>query len=305
MERRLIKQGGGGYTIYLPKKWVDRKKLHEGDIVDVKEVENSLIIGSEVKEKKEITIEITEQNREDIKVILTHAYRRGFDSIILKNTDQELIKKIKQTTKNLLLGFEITEKSEKQCKIENISEPTGQKYEVMMRKVFMIIEETQDILLEDFTNSKYENWKEIEEIRNNQDSFILFCRRTLIKEKYEKDPVLEWELLTFLMHIEHAYFYLYKYAKENKVKTDKSVLMLLQELKEQFQLYQDAYFNEDIKAVHKINSLKKEYQFGKCLELIEKSKGKSAVVHCYIKELFRTIQIGTSPILSEIIKKEI
>ena len=75
MKRKLIKQGGGGYTIYLPKKWVDKKGLKEGNQVDVQETETSLIIGSPVKGKKEISIEITEENRTNIRNILTHIYR--------------------------------------------------------------------------------------------------------------------------------------------------------------------------------------------------------------------------------------
>ncbi len=298
MERRLIKQGGGGFTIYLPKKWVDKKGLHEGDIVDVKEIDSSLIIGSEIKGREEIIIEINEENKEDIGAILTHAYRRGFNRVILKGVDSGLARKARQVTKDLLLGFEITGKSEKEVKIENISEPTEQKYDVMLRKIFLIIKETQNMIIEDFQHI-YENWDEIEEMRKNQDKFILFCRRLLIKEKYEKEPVLEWELLTFLMHIEHAYFYLYKYAKENKVKIDKNAVELLKKLEEQFSLYQDAYFHKNIENLYKIMKQKTKFQFGKCLELIEKSKGKNAVISSYIRELFRLQQIGCSPILSK------
>lgn len=298
MERKLIKQGGGGFTIYLPKKWVDKKGLHEGDIVDVKEIDSSLIIGSELKGKEEISIEITQENKEDIGAILTHAYRRGFNGVVLKGVDSELARKIRQITKDFLLGFEITEKTTDSCKIENISEPTEQKYDVMIGKVFLIIKETQNMIIEDFQDN-YENWDEIEEMKKNQDKFILFCRRLLVKEKYEKDPVLEWELLTFLMHIEHAYFYLYKYARENKVKIDKNAVELLRKLQEQFSLYQDAYFHKNIKSLYKIMKQRTKFQFGKCLDLIEKSKDKKSVVYCYIKEIFRLIQIGCSPILSK------
>lgn len=299
MERKLIKQGGGGYTIYLPKKWVGKKGLHEGNTIEIKEINGSLFIDSEIKTETQIAIQITQDNRENIQAFLTHAYRRGFNTIILKGVDTELEKRIKQTVKDLLLGFEITDKTDKEVKIENISEPTEQKYDVMLRKVFLIIKETQDIVNSDFEKNNYENWKEIEEMRKNQDKFILFCRRTLVREKYEKDPVLEWELLTFLMHIEHAYFYLYKYAKENKIKIEKPLLPLLETLKEHFSLYQDAYFHKNLDSIYKIIKQKNKYQFGKCLELIEKAKSKNAVIYSYTKDIFRLIQVGCSPILSK------
>ena len=100
------------------------------------------------------------------------------------------------------------------------------------------------------------------------------------------------------MHIEHAYFYLYKFAKENKVKIDASVLPMLLELKSQFKLYQDAYFNKNTENIHKIFRQKNKFQFGECLELIESSKGKNPVIVSYIREIFRLQQVGCSPILS-------
>lgn len=296
MERKLIKQGGGGFTIYLPKKWIENKGLKEGDEVKVTELENSLLIGGNVK-SKEIIISIESEDKENIKNILTHSYRKGFDKITIKFKDPAVLKEIKKLI-NLLLGFEITTINSNSCVIENISEPTEGKYEIILRKVFLIITETQEEILESFINNDFTNFKEIEEMRNNLDKFLLFCRRLLTKEKYEKDLKLEWEFLTFLMHIDHAYYYFYKYCTQNEIKPEKEMINLLKNLKEYFSLFKDAYYNKDLKSIHKINNQKDRFQFGKCIDLIEKSKGKNAVVYSYLREIFRLIQIGTSPILS-------
>ncbi|MFH1500763.1 MAG: hypothetical protein ABIE22_02350 [archaeon] len=299
-ERKLIRQGGGGFTIYLPKKWVNKKNLKEGDVVKVTETDTALIIGAEVKEKQEITLTLNDENRQDIYPLLTHVYRKGFNRIKIQGISASDLKKVKQIVNDLLLGFEITEIKKDYCKIENISEPSEGKYETILRKVFLLITETQDAIQEEFSKSKYDP-KEIQELRNHSDKFILFCRRLLVKEKHEANITLEWELLTFLMHIQHAYYYLYKYAADNKIKIDKKTISYLDELKNYFEFYSDAYFNKNIKAIHKINNLKEKYQFGSCLASIEKSKGKNSVVYSYIRELFRLMQIGASPILSSII----
>ncbi|HJX05347.1 MAG TPA: hypothetical protein VJ461_01415 [Candidatus Nanoarchaeia archaeon] len=300
MNRKLIKQGGGGFTVYLPKKWVDKKGLKVGDQISIKETGTALTIDSSVKEKKEIAIEITDENKKDLNNIITHLYRRGFDSIIIKNIDETLLDKIKETITHLLLGFEITETSTNGCKIENISEPTGEKYDVLLRRIFLIIKETQKIVNTDFKSNKFNSLKETEEFRNQQDKFILFCRRLLTKQRFEtENPLIDWELLTFLMHIEHAYYYLYLYASKNKPTQNKKIIELLENLEEYFQLYYDAYYKKDIKLVHKINQLKEEYQFGKCYKYLEQAKDKDTVILSHIRELFRLIQIGTSPILSE------
>ena len=57
MKRKLIKQGLGGYTIYLPKKWIDRKGLKEGEEINVVETDAGLVIGSDVKGRKELFLE--------------------------------------------------------------------------------------------------------------------------------------------------------------------------------------------------------------------------------------------------------
>lgn len=305
MKRKIIKQGLGGFTIYLPKKWVNRKGLKEGEEINIIETESGLVIGSDVKEKKEISLGLDEEHKRNIKNLLTHIYRKGFDKIILKNLDNKTLKKAKKTIKDVLLGFEITEKTPNSIIIENISEPEEQKYDMLLRRVFLIVQENIDLLIKDFEKHKFTNWKEIEELRKEADRYILFCRRIIIKEKYERDSLLEWELLTFLMHIQHAIYYLYKYIKENKIKKNEKLVSLVKNLKSYFDLYYIAYFKNDLKAIHKINRLKKEFHFGKCIAHLEKSEKQNTVIISYLREIYRLIQIGTSPILSRLVEKEI
>lgn len=305
MKRKLIKQGGGGYTIYLPKKWVDSKGFRGGDEIDVSEMDSSLVIGSPVKERKEIVVKINEGNKEDLKNILTHLYRKGFFKIVFENVDVDQIKEIKSITNELLLGFELTEKNSKSCTVENISEPSEEKFEVMLKKLFFINHEMIEVTLEDFKEGTFKSSTEIEEMKKLHDRLILFCRRLVMRDKYDKNQVLSWELLTFLMHISHALYYFYKYSEKNKVRPEKEMISLLSHLQEYFSLYKKAFYEEDIKAVHKINLLKDKYHFGKCLEMIEKAKGKNSVAYSYLKDVFRLIQIGSSPILSKIINKEV
>ncbi|MGV8150522.1 MAG: AbrB/MazE/SpoVT family DNA-binding domain-containing protein [Candidatus Woesearchaeota archaeon] len=304
MQRKIIKQGINGYTIYLPKNWVENKGLKEGDSINIKETGTSLIIGSPNVQKKETTIKLTEDNNQDIKNILTHLYRNGFSIIRFENTNEKTSEDIRTITNDLLLGFENTEKTQSKYTIENLSEPTEERYDVMLRRVFLIIKETLKIIIEDFEKNKFQRMKEIQELRDQQFKFILFCRRILIKEKYEKLPVLGWELLTFLTHIQHSMYYLYEYAQKNQKTKDKEIIELLHSLEEFFELYYDAYYQKKIKNIHKINDLKKDYAFGKCIKYLEKSTGARAVILSYIKEQFRLIQVATSPILSELLDTE-
>ena len=295
MKRKIVKQGAATMMISLPSKWIKKNELLKGDEIDLDEKDNDIIISTSENKKarKEITIKLTDKNKGNIKNVLTHLYRRGYDKIIFENFDLSDFKEIKRSTR-LLLGFEITEKDGDKCVLENISEPSESKYDVMLRKVFLIIEEQFDVIINDFETGKYNELEEIEDGRVNADKFVVFCRRLLLKEKYEKEALLGWELLTFLMHIHHASYYLYKYADENKVKVDKNAIKLLRDLKGYFGLLYDAYYDKDINKIHKINEQRKKYQFGECLKLIENSSGKNSVVFSHIREIFRLVQVGTS-----------
>ncbi len=303
MERKLIRQGKGGLTIYLPKKWIDKKNLTESDTVNVEEDEENLIVGSKKNKKQEIEIDINEENRKDLKPLLTHLYREGFSKIVVKNTDKNSLKIIKELVKNLLMGFEIVSASKDACVLENISEPTENRYDAMIRKVFLSITETQEFIRDSFEKNSFKDIGEIEDLRNSTDRFVLFCRRLISQRIHSKNPLLEWELLTFLTHIQHSYYYLYKYAGKSEISKEKELIFLLSELEMYFKLFQKSYLEKDIYSIHKINSSREKYHQGVILKDLEKSTKSRTVVLSYLREIFRLIQLGTSPILSMALKE--
>ena len=304
MKRKVIKLGQGGNVISLPKSWIDKKGIKTGDEIDISEVNEDLLVSSTSRKKQEIELILNEKNKNDIKAILTHLYRMGYDSIKLTEIDNQNLKEIEEIVSTLLLGFEITKSGTTECLIENVSEPAENKYESLLGKILIIIAETHKIINENFKKEEFKDIVEIEKMKNQSDKLVLFCRRVLTKEIYRKNRVTQWELLTFLMHIQHTYYYLYQYISNSKTKTDKKIISLFIDLGNYLSLFNEAYSKKDINRIHEINSLKSKFQFGECLKAIEESKGKNAVILSEIKEIYRLIQISTSPILSEVLKEK-
>lgn len=302
MKRRLVKQGAATLMISLPSKWIQANNLGKGDEVNLEEKNNVLTLSSSLKENKEIVINITKENSHDLKNILTHLYRKGYQKIILQGEFKHLTKEIRNITNNLLLGFEITEHNTKELVLENISEPVEQKYEILQKKIINTLKETNLIILENIAKNNLSNLSEIEELRNNNDKYILFCRRILIQGKTGRNQITNWEFLTFLTHIQHTYYYLYEYLTKNKVNT-KRLIPLLNELNNYLLLLEDSFIKKDLTSIHKINKLKHKFQFGECIVSLESSKGSDAVAFSYIRELFRLIQISTSPLILEILNQ--
>ena len=301
MKRKLVKQGAATLMISLPANWIKANHLDKGDEVDIGESNNDLVIkpGSLKKEKKEISLSIDGNNFHDLRVLLTHAYRKGFDRITLKGNTSSFYKETSEVCSRVLLGFEIIERTKDKIVLENISIPDSSKYSSILSKVFVIISEIQDM----FINNNL-NYGEIRDTKDQSDKFILFCRRIIFNKQINLNPILEWEFLTFLTHIQHRYFYLAEYILKNKIKLDKEIINLFVASKEYFSLFDKAYNEKDIVPINKINSLKNKYQYGLCLELLNKSKGNNSIVLAYITEIFRLIQIGTSPILSMRLEQE-
>lgn len=303
MERKLIAQGGGkGFTIYLPKKWVEGAGLEAGDSVTLVDTKDGLLVSGSKAQKRETVVTVTKENQLDIRHILTHAYRNGFDRIEIRNAEQKILDETKEIVNDLLLGFEITSREKGRCVLENVTEPAEEKHEVIQRKAFLLIKETMQILITGFEERAF---RDVGELRALQDKYILFCRRTLIRSKYKYDPILEWELFTFLMHIEHGLYYLNRYAIENGIGKDSEVAGLLRELQRYFNLFYQAFYKQSIGLIHKINKGKAEYHFGKCYEMIEEAKGKRTVILALIREIFRLVQVATSPVLSGLIKERV
>ncbi len=305
MRRKLIPQGLGGFTIYLPKKWVDKKHLGREDSVEIREVGPDLLIKAETMQIRSITISIGKEDADwDMKILLVHAYRKDFDHIIIKSEIPLDLGLIEKTVTQSMLGFALTKKTEHEVEIENISEPSGEKYEAVLRRVFLLNRETISTLQESFSSGK-ESFKQIGEYREQLDKYVLFCKRILYKERYEHDPLLHWELLTFLMHINHTLYYFAQHAKKASITQHDELARILEELSEYYGLQYDAFYKRDFSHIKEINQKKEKHHFGELLDAMEKSTGAFTVALSYLREVFRLIQIGTSPIVAELLEKQL
>ena len=294
MKRKLIKQGGGGFTFYVPKNWVAERGLKAGEDIDVEEVNDKLVISSGSKHKLETKIKLEENTAHYIYVKLSHAYRMGYDKISLTFTDDQDIKKIAKIVKDNLLGFEITHKEKNKCILENITEPTEEKFSVLLRRIYLQIKETHSLILKDFIGHKKENQEEIKEIRTSLDKHIFFCRRIISKKiNIEENSILLWELLTFLMHIHHSYYYMYE--SYNPEKLNSKTISLIKELEEYFNKYYRAYFEKNEAYLNQISKQKNKL-FEEIFGELNNHKNKDKIVLSYLKEIVRLIQIGGSPV---------
>lgn len=213
MKRKLIKQGKGGFTVYLPKKWVDQKGLKGGEEITVEETEDSITIRPEEIKKEAKTISITLESGKDLYKIYRNyigaLYREGYDIIKVKFDDSSVIPALQKTV-DTLYGFEIFDISDKSCVIKSVYKEDDIEVASHVNKMIHIIKSMQNIIKDDINKQKYPSETEIYELRN----LILKQRDVIARTILQKRLMEEHGFLLNvfnLWNIAKIYSHLYRF----------------------------------------------------------------------------------------------
>jgi phosphate uptake regulator len=291
MKRKLIGQGAGGVTVTLPINWVREYSLEPGSEVDVKQVDAGILIsGITLKKEKTISLNLSEYDSRMILNFLNQAYRLGYDTISLHYKTPPQYQTIKEITQNTLLGFEIIENKQLQCTLQNIAEPDPEKFETILRKIFLQILELANQTIEDCKNHKY-NPHLIEEAKQQIDKLTNYTRRTIIRQKIGGDKSsLLYSIVSQLSLVSHAYYYMYQYAKDMKKRVSPELLFYLTGITQMLHTYYEAFYEKDMKKLSFISKMRDEFM-QQNRQLLEKSTPQTALFIAHIRELLRAIHM--------------
>lgn len=258
MKRKLVAQGSGkGFVLYVPKKWTDKKELEAGDYLDIEETEEgNLLIKSEKfdRNKKTSVIHITEKNKQFIKSIINSTYRLGYEKVIIKYNEQKELKKLEEIIMSELLGFEIISKSNKEIIIENITEPGDQKEEVLLRRMFMLLVHSYELLEESIEKKNFSYEKNIKSNSEKIAQFGNFCRRSVSKNKIEKES-LHWLLFTYIHLNQRGIVHFYKNIIDNKLEFNEVELNLIKQIRLELSNIVKGFFGDNLDLVDNSNKI--------------------------------------------------
>lgn len=296
MRRKIIKQGNNSYTITLPIDWIRDEELKEGSEVEI-ERENSQLNISLTKEARriqnKISLDLKDYNNRTIINILNQTYRKGYDLIVLNYHNKEQLESIKNNVKELF-GFEIVDIKNNECILQNIAEPSGEKFDVILRKVFLIIKESSGEIFNELKNNKAENIKKLEEEKKTFDNYTNLCRRLIIRDKIKgKDSYSLLIIVSRLSLIYHAYYYMYKAISNKKINLNEGIITLLSETNKMFDLFNDAFYKKDLETANKIGILKDKLLYSNLYSLLRKSKGEDNIVLYHLGEIIRLIHLAS------------
>ena len=297
MRRKIIKLGQATYVASLPSKWIREHNLEKGDYLECEDVEGNLIFSTQkISLHMEVTINLSNSGERTIRNILNQTYRKGFDQIKLKFTQLQQLDIIREIVRETLLGFEIVREETDFCVVENIAEPSAEKFDIILRRLFLSIKQEGEELLEELQQQKVPNLERQNSNKNIVDNYTNFIRRLIIKNKIKgaRDSYLLYYGISLLSLIHHGYFYLRKSISEHQRKAlSMEFLSLLKETNALFETYYQAFYRNDLDLADHVQ-ISKQHLMSKIYKSLLQKKGIENVALCHLAEIIRMIQMSST-----------
>jgi phosphate uptake regulator len=262
MKRKAIQLANQTIVISLPSKWVKQQGIKKGDDIDIEEKGKELIINSSKNSNKKTEIDISNLDSLTNRTILG-LYISGADEIHIRFSDVKLINKIQREIMNCLIGFEIINQEKDNCIIKNVSKESGEEFDNMLKRIFLLINSMGEEILENLEKKNY-NLDYIAFTDYNINRFVSFCLRYLNKigfNEYNKTSSI-YSIIQGLEHIGDINKKIAREITKSEQKLNKQTLLVLSELFLQIKEYEHLFYKYDDKKVlsisYKYNELDKK-----------------------------------------------
>lgn len=297
MKRKVVKQGAATLMISLPAKWARENSIEKGSEVEMEQMDDNLVISSKPFDKKsEIAIKLTGMTESAIRTFITNTYRKGFDKIKVSFQNEQQFRILSEVVKTRLVGFDVITREGNSCVVENITEPSSEQFDAVLDKVFMNIDSLFDVSLARFEKEtkEMESFEEIEERIQKYDNF---CRRVISKRGIPiNNRELLWTFLSLIIHGQREIYFMNRALKEN-FKGSNEIRKILEGAKNMFNLIKRAYKEKNAGLIYEVHDLEKKLVFRESYDLLEKVKGRDAVVVYHIASAIRQFYLANSPLL--------
>ncbi|MBT7902381.1 hypothetical protein HN587_00855 [Candidatus Woesearchaeota archaeon] len=247
MNRKLIKQGGTGLTLYVPKKWVNRLELNPGDEVAVSEDGNNLIIApqSVLKEKK-IELDATDLDDNSLRIALSLIYWQGYNLIEIINKNKFSFVGINKLI-DKFTGLVIIDQKNDKIIIKNSIKEEPKDFDKILNKLFITVKYMFSLILEGFNNS-FEKNQEISELRQSILKQSNYCQKLIFINNFGKEKTYEYVVLVLMLKkISGSLFYLSQ-IKEFNLSLEKYFINLFNI----FGQLHESFFKQDYKFALRI-----------------------------------------------------
>ena len=279
--------------VSLPSKWTKAVNLKKGDEIDIEESNGNLVISKEARGvKKQTTVNLSGYIESSIRVAITNAYRNGYDKILVRFEDEKQYKILKEILQSHIIGFDVTKKEKDSCVIENITEPSEEQFDVILRKILynisLLIKITEDRLR---NKAQTDDYREVVMKIHQYDNF---CRRVISKKGLGNQSHLLWSFLALIVHAQKEIYHLNEFLDTAGIRFRN--FEYFENLKKIFALLNEGYVKKDRASLEKIYELVRKVIYKDFYELIQKNQKENIALY-HITVAIRNFYLSTSPLI--------
>lgn len=299
MKRKIIRQGASTLTTSLPASWVKEQKIENCDEIEIEQINDKLII-SKCKKKETPCIVLGELNKTFIKAAIINLYCKGYDKIRIEFTDPKIENYIRETINNHFIGFEIVMRKEKVCFLENITEPSPDKFEVIFKKILfnlsLLIQRTKKRLKNQKIQTSYSD------INRRLQQYENLCKRIIAKRNHlGENTLFFFTALNYLAQAAKEIQLLNRFLDQNKVNTRK-IITLFSLLHIYYTLLEKGYLKKDLHAIFALHIYHQKNIQASDFDKLLKLKKKENVLLYHAIVALRNLYLASNSILGMIQK---
>ena len=181
MKRSVMKQGPSTFVISLPSLWTKKHGIKKGDLLDINEHNNSLVIGPKREAvSSSITLDVS-GTLPMTKRIAGALYKTGYDDITLHYSSFAELEQIRACFQEVV-GLEIIENTKGRVVIKKLAALDAEEFDTLLKKQFHILKTMADESLQAVLNRDKELLQEVIARDTTFGKFSDFCRRQLIQQ---------------------------------------------------------------------------------------------------------------------------
>ncbi len=295
MKRKVVQQGAATLMVSLPAKWAKAHHVKKGSEVLLKPMEGGLFVSADILEPKtKATITLVGLTESSIRTLITNTYRKGRDIITVHFKTEKQFEILKKVVKTRLIGFEVISRGKGVCVVENITEPSAEQFETLMRKMFYNISELFDLTEENLKHPKV--LLDVEEAEERIQRYSNFCYRVIANKRLQtRNSEFLWMFIALIVHGQRELYLLNRYLNSN-TKISKEVASFCHHARKIFDIIRKSYFEKDVSLLGEVHDIEKELLYSEGYGLLQESKRHDNIALYYLMSAIRRFYQSNSPL---------
>ncbi len=268
MRRKVIQIAESTQLVSLPRKWALKHNIKKGDELEVIEEGSRLLIAQTGSAELFKRTEIDLSKLGSIIPRVLHAlYKVGYDEVLIKYQNQEVVSQIQKMLHDEMIGYEIIEQKPTHCVIKTIAGGYDSEYDTILRRTFLLLKTMLEGLLSVMETGDITSVPSIRFMESGNNKYTGFCRRVINRNGLKTDKLVsvQYTLVEELEKIADQAKYICDYLLESKenAKVDKEIVQYYRELLELFSGVYENYYTFDMNKLVEL--------FGKRKQIINKA----------------------------------